>query len=166
MSPTRKAGRLLASSGAATTLRGLLLTIALVSLPSVALGGDNGPGRTAGGITVYLGVTLADTVRGRSPPHTEIAMHGGVPSGSHAYHLMVAIFDAATGARIEDAKVSARVSELGLSGSKVKLEPMRIGDMITYGNYVSLPGRVPYRIDVGVDRPQGTAKFQFMYTPY
>jgi hypothetical protein len=53
-------------------------------------------------------------------------MHGHVPKGPHEYHLVAAVFDAATGARVSDAAVTAEVSGLGLSGSKRKLEPMQI----------------------------------------
>jgi hypothetical protein len=159
----RKIGR--RDAALRTALRGLILGVALVGLPGVALAVDTGPGKTAAGITAYLGVAPAATVRGHSPPHTELDMHGGAPSHPDSYHLMVAVFDAKTGARIEDAKVRARVSELTLAGPKVTLEPMRIADTITYGNYVKLPGRIPYRIDVDVQCPQGTAKFQFYYTP-
>jgi hypothetical protein len=45
-------------------------------------------------------------------------MHGGAPGGSHDYHLVTAIFDAASAARVSDATVIAKVSGLGLSGRR------------------------------------------------
>ena len=56
-----------------------------------------------------------------------------------------------------------RVSGLGLVGSYKTLEPMKIADTITYGNYFELPGVDKYRIDLDVERPQGTVKFEFTY---
>ena len=47
--------------------------------------------RTAGGLGVYLGVMPAELVKGQP------VMHGGVPAGRHEDHIVVAIFDAASG---------------------------------------------------------------------
>ena len=67
--------------------------------------------------------------------------------------MTVALFDAATGKRITGAQVSARVSELGLSGTEKKLEPMTIAGAISYGNYFRMSGTGIYRIRVQVRRP-------------
>src|SRR6516165_11584120 len=80
-------------------------------------------------------------------------MHGGVPAGRHEDHIVVAIFDAASGARVSDATVTARVSGLGLSGSEKTLEPMNIANTITYGGFFNLPGADLYTITVSIRRP-------------
>ena len=102
--------------------------------------------RTAGGLGVYLGVMPAELVKGQP------VMHGGVPAGRHEDHVVVAIFDAASGARVSDATVTARVSGLGLSGSEKTLEPMNIADTVTYGGFFNLPGADLYTIRVTVRR--------------
>ena len=80
-------------------------------------------------------------------------MHGGAPSGPHEHHIVVAIFDAASAARVSDATVTAKVSGLGLSGSEKTLEPMSIANTITYGAFFNLPGADLYTIRVSVRRP-------------
>jgi hypothetical protein len=57
-------------------------------------------------MTVYLGVVPAAQVKGQGVA----MMHGGAPKGPDAYHIVAAVFDAATGARISDATVTAKVS--------------------------------------------------------
>jgi hypothetical protein len=52
-------------------------------------------------------------------------MHGGAPSGAHQYHIVVAMFDVKTGARIENARVTANVSGLAQVGAQnAALEPI------------------------------------------
>lgn len=146
------------------TLSGLLIAIlALACVPTYASAADHEHTKTASGLTVYLGMVPAQIVRGHPGRHPEAQAHGGTPRGEHVYHLIIAVFDAASGARVEDAKVSARVSSLGLSGPHRDLEPMKIAGTVTYGNYFNLPGRGRYRIDVAVERPQGTVAFDFAY---
>lgn len=122
--------------------------------------------RTADGIGVYLGVAPAQIVRGHPANHPEQTMHGGAPGGRHQYHLLVAIFEQPSGTRVTDAEVTAKVSGEGhVGGTELKLEPMTIADAVTYGNFVALPGRDRYSIDVDVRRP-GKAeptRVQFSY---
>jgi hypothetical protein len=66
---------------------------------------------------------------------------------------MAAVFDAASGERVENALVEARVAEPGLAGVTRRLEPMLIADTVTYGNYFQLSGDGPYRIDLSITRP-------------
>lgn len=129
----------------------LLIGIALSSVTTGAAADDNY--RTKGGLAVYLGVLPAAMIQGHPKDHPEEAMHGGVPSGQHAYHVMAAVFDAASGERVEDALVEARVAEPGLAGVTRRFEPMLIADTITYGNYFRLSGDGPYRIDLSITRP-------------
>lgn len=92
-------------------------------------------------------------------------MHGGVRGNRYTYHLVVALFDHVTQKRISDARVTAAVQEIGLSETRRKLEPMRTGDMISYGAYLDLGGTGPYRVKLEVRRPDrpGIVSGQFEY---
>lgn len=110
--------------------------------------------RTADGMTVYLGVVPAEIVQQRYEKGTpEAEMHGGTATQADRYHVMVSLFDSATGARIEDADVVAAVSPVGLGASQGTLEPMAIGDTITYGAYFRMPQAGDYTLEVEIRRP-------------
>lgn len=122
--------------------------------------------KTVGGLAVYLGVLPAAIVRGHDPRHAEATMHGGAPRGRDGHHLVVAVFDAASGARVEDAEVSATISEPGhVARTRLPLEPMRVADTTTYGGFAALPGRGRYAIDVEIRRPgaEPPARVGFAY---
>jgi hypothetical protein len=121
--------------------------------------------KTAGGVTVYLGVVPAEIVKGLpAAGSTERPMHGGIPRGTHEYHIVAAVFDAASGSRVSDAAVTAEVSGLGLSGSKKKLEPMQIAGTTTYGGFFDLPGFDIYTVKLTVERGAASpAVLQFKY---
>ena len=148
-------------------LRFLCVAFALwagAALPA-AHAAEEAPGlQTIGGLTVYVGVLPAAIVQGHRQDHPEAAMHGGAPSGRHAYHVIAAAFDAATGERIEDADIQARVSPLGLAGATRQLEPMAIAGTITYGNYFTLDGSGTFRIDLTITHPPGAAPFDMEFT--
>ena len=118
-----------------------------------AMAAKSGEVKTSGGLTVYLGVVPAEIVRGPSPHSAERLMHGRIPHGPHEYHVVAAIFDAATGTRVSDASVSAQLSGVGLSGERKNLEPMQLSGTITYGAFFSLPGRDLYTIRLAIMRP-------------
>ena len=92
-------------------------------------------------------------------------MHGGIPSGAHEYHVVAAVFDSASGARVTDAAVTAQVSGLGLSGATKKLDPMEIGGTTTYGTFFALPGRDLYTVSVSVQRAEAVrpVRLDFKY---
>lgn len=101
--------------------------------------------KTVGGLTVYLGVMPSALLRGEVEEHAEAA-HGDVPRDRHRYHVLVAVFDAASGRRVEDAVVEARVTPLGLGPVVRQLQPMSIAEAVTYGNYFIMPDEGQYRI--------------------
>jgi hypothetical protein len=149
-----------------------LLGALFIVLPGVgsilidaAMAADTDQSKTAGGLTVYLGVVPAEIVKGPAASgSTERPMHGRIPRGPHEYHLVAAVFDAASGARISDAVVTAEMSGLGLSGSKKKLEPMQIAGTTTYGGFFDLPGFDLYTVRLAVERGgAGPAVLQFKY---
>jgi hypothetical protein len=131
----------------------VLLRCALLGfvLANTALAGTDR--QRADGIMVYLGVVPAEVVLGHAPQHPEAQMHGGPPEQPQRYHVMVALFEAASGARISNATVTARVSELALAVTEKRLELMTIAGAATYGNYFPMSNAGPYRIEVRIRRP-------------
>jgi hypothetical protein len=138
------------------------LSLALAWVPSAASALDEGQMKITEGLTVYLGVIPAEIVRGHRQPHPEAEMHGGPPRGEHESHVVVAVFDNASGDRIADAKITARVSQLGLVGPEKPLEPMKIAGTVTFGNYFNLPDKGRYTIDLKIERPAGTVRVKFV----
>jgi hypothetical protein len=127
----------------------LLATAVVAYGPARAASG--GETKSAAGLTVYLGVVPAELVKGPGPHSADRPMHGGSPRGSHEHHIVIAVYDSTTNARIEDATVTAKVSGLGLSGPQKTLEPMKIADTITYGAFFNLTADL-YTIRVTVQR--------------
>lgn len=136
----------------ANLLFGLLASI-LGALPMTSYATDTSRHQVVDGVAIYLGIFPAELIQGHRRQHPEGEMHGGVPAGEHRYHVTVALFDAATGKRITNAQVKARVSELDLSGTEKKLAPMAIAGTVSYGNYFRMPGDGIYRIQVRIRRP-------------
>jgi hypothetical protein len=117
--------------------------------------------KVAQGLGIYLGVLPAGMVRG-----PDASMHGGVPGGAHEYHIIVAVFDAATSGRVENAKVVATVSGLGHVGeNSFNLDPMAIAGTVTYGGFVNLPSNDRYGIAVEISVPGRDApvRVDFIY---
>jgi hypothetical protein len=138
---------------------------ALVALsPAAYAAGDC---RTVDGYAIYLGVVPAAIAQGHPPEHPERKMHGGAPRGRRQHHVMVAVFDAATGARIDDAVVTATVGEPGLAPVRRRLEPMAIAGAMSYGNYFALSPPGPYRIELQIVRPDAVRPTvaTFTYAP-
>lgn len=136
--------------------RSMLVAIAALVCESLLL---TAPARSAGGyetadgLAVYLGVVPAALVRGH-PQNGDGAMHGGPSGGRHEQHIVVAIFDAESGERVEYASVAVSISGLGHVGHRrIALEPMTIAGTVTYGEFVNFPGRDRYEIVVEADVP-------------
>lgn len=109
--------------------------------------------KTVGGFALYVVGIPAQIVRGHPRAHPEGAMHGGAAKGRDACHLVVAVFDAASGARVDDAQVSAGMEEPGLEPVAKRLEPLLIAGATSYGNDFAMPDAGPYRIDLRIARP-------------
>ena len=143
------------------------LLCAATWLPPAGAGAQSNLIKSAGGVTVYLGIVPAEIVKG-PPSHSPVPprpMHGRVPRGPHEVHVVAAVFDATSGGRITDATVAAQVSGLGLAGPSKTLEAMQISGTTTYGGFFNLPGRDLYKVTVTVQRPGGTvpARLDFTY---
>lgn len=113
---------------------------------------ESGSHQVVQGVDIYYGVMPARIAAKHPERHEEKSMHGGVPGGKDAYHLVIALYGA-QGKRITHADVWATVGELGLAGTRRKLEPMLIGDTTSFGNYFVLRGAQTYRIAVEVRLP-------------
>jgi hypothetical protein len=130
----------------------VMLCVVIISWSSLATAAEDAPYKTADGLAVYIGVIPAEIVRGHPSGHAEQTMHGGAPIGVHEYHVVAAVFDATSGARVSDAAVTAQISGLGLSGTKTKLDRMEIANTISYGGFFDLPGRDLYTIRLTIER--------------
>lgn len=134
-----------------------LLRVAAISIATLlgtsAFATDTATHKVVHGVAIYLGVLPAEMILGHPKPHPEAEMHGGVPAGQHQQHVVVALFDNATGKRLSGAKVSAWVHEINLAGTRKKLEPMLIAGTISYGNYFNMATSNPYRVNVRIELP-------------
>jgi len=107
--------------------------------------------QTVAGVEIYFGVVPAAMVREHPRQHPERRMHGGTTG--RGYHVMVALFETKTGARITDAQVGARLVSSTQPGPETRLEPMTIAGAQTYGNYFDMASGGSYRIEVSIRRP-------------
>ena len=147
---------------------------ALVAVGFAVLGGcsrsaPTGPEsstQSAGGFTVYLGVVPAALVKGHDPG-TPGAMHPNETRDSASHHVMVAIFDAATGVRVTVAAVTATVRQgTGLTTTK-PLELMVVDGAATFGNYFPLAEdgtRTAIDVDIRCPPPARAATVHFSYS--
>lgn len=145
----------------------ILAALALfIGLAGLAQAQDASNYQIAGSVAAYLGVMPSEIVGGHPPNHPEARMHGGPPENAHSEHIVIALFDDPSGARIEDATVEAKISGMGELGiTPIALDAMPIAGVITYGGYVSFPGRDTYTIDLRISRPASTrvTTMQFTY---
>lgn len=118
--------------------------------------------QTADGVTAYLGVAPSALIATHAPGHAERRMHTGLGTGNA--HVMVALFDAETGARIEDAAVEATLRGERHRGSRrLRLEPMRIEEALAYGGFTTL-ARDRYHLAIEARRPdRPPARLNFVY---
>jgi hypothetical protein len=138
-------------SPALCNIRRLTSVLALAASITAPAHAENS--QTVNGYTVYLGVVPAEFVKGHEPGHPESEMHGGAPYRRGQYHVMIAIFETATGKRVTDARLVARVSEPGLAPMQKKLEPMEISGTMSFGNYFAMGGAGPYSIKLVIELP-------------
>ncbi len=105
---------------------------------------------TAGDIDIYYGFLPAQIATRQTAPHDAEPMHGKARRGD--YHLMVALYDR-EGDRIDNAVVRATVGELGMAGTSRTLEPMVIGDTVTFGNFFPMRSAGHYRVVLEIRVP-------------
>lgn len=136
------------------------------STPPKTIAARAAPGEDSvvvGGVSVYLGIIPAEMIRSRPGEGAEARMHGGVPPGSGVYHVMVALFDRASGQRITDAVVSAQVRSRRGESLDTPLDSMTVANAVTYGNYFRMPDPGSYGITVFVNRPGNPAVMEAQF---
>jgi len=107
------------------------------------------------GMTIHFGIVPAERAQAVEGSASAPAEAVSAPARG-SYHLVVALYDKASGARIDDAAVTAKVTRPGpKSGPKVQvkpLQPLKVNDTVTYGNYFDMPWQGRYRIDLSIKR--------------
>lgn len=131
----------------------IAMAILLALAPYTAHGAENTQHKIVEGLSIYIGVLPAEMLLSHPKEHHEREMHGGVPAGYNRYHVVVALFDAASGKRITQAQVKIGGASIGMAAARKKAEPMLVNNLMTYGNYVTLPGQGPYRLVVEIQHP-------------
>jgi hypothetical protein len=127
-------------------------------VPHRVMAADPGTFKQADGVVIYFAVVPAAFVFGHPAEHTGGGMHGGTPEGRYVHHLLVALFDSATGMRITDASVVAVVQGgRQPSETRIELTPMTIGGAQAYGGFATLPPRDRYHVEIEVARPGAAA---------
>jgi len=142
----------------------LAVSLAMAALTAAA---DTDRYQVVDGVAIYLGLMPSEMVLGHPRQFPEKEMHGSIPQGKDRYHVVIALFDDATGKRIGGAQVIATVSESGSVGQRKALEPMNIHNTRTYGNWFVLSGHGPYRIHLEIAGIRGKGRIEsgFEYKP-
>lgn len=136
----------------------------LLSVTSPGFAQNTSQSATSHGLTVYFGVVPAEIARGVAQGHGETDMHGGQPSRPITYHLIVAVFNTVNGERITDAKIMASMTGPGPNTPTKLLEPMKISDTVTYGNFFDLSENGIYRIWLSITRKGGAGPTEIELT--
>lgn len=110
--------------------------------------------QTVDGIAIELGVLPAELIQGHlTTAGDPKALHGGTQAYGSSHHIVVALFDAKTGARINDARIHAGVGNRSYNHEPDKvLEPMEINGAMTYGNFFPIQGNGLWRIHLEILR--------------
>jgi hypothetical protein len=127
-----------------------------------AMSTNNGYYQDVDGVAIYFGIVPAEMVRGHPRGHPESQMHSGAQVGEN--HVMIALYNSASGKRITDAEVTAKVS--GVDGRKLekRLKSMLIAGRKSYGNYFYMPGAGPYRFELSIRLPGGSRIIRAIFT--
>jgi hypothetical protein len=153
----------------------LFLTVALaggVFMAASSMQVANRLHQISDGLSVYIGLMPAEILKEHPAGHPETVMHGGIPAAGSEYHVVAAIFDANSGARISDATVAVTVFGPGnavLFGQRhlrpwgarllnatvpqLPLEPMGIEQTVSYGEFFVLPRPAAYTFQLSITRP-------------
>jgi len=117
---------------------------------------------------VYFGIVPAALVRGHDPG-TDTAMHEATGRAAESHHVMVAVFDVASGARFIATRVNGTLRTAGGAPVSRPLEPMTVNGALTYGNYFSIPeDGTPSTFEARIDRPDAPATvvtFTYRHAP-
>ncbi len=146
---------------------GAVSVVAFGLFPAASLAGHLDRTATVGGIVVHLGIVPAELLRQDGDHYAEHNLQCPPPRSRNSHHVLVALFDAASGERITDAEVTTRVSPLGLVGPRKHLHPESIAEAVTYCNYFNMAPHDTYIIDVDIRRPGSpkAIRARFEYRP-
>lgn len=133
------------------------IALAVASAPANAGVADGA--KTVDDLTIYLGVVPAAIVRGHQA-ELNAAVRGGLPrSSAHNLHIVAAVFNKTSGARLENVQVRARIhAGARVHGTKprtwtVPLRPMRVNGALTFGAFTNLGSWQDATISIDVIRP-------------
>lgn len=111
-------------------------------------------------IVLYWGLVPAAIAAEKHPAEQ---LHGAPRAGGdRVHHLVVALFDGASGQRITDAVVRAQLREVGVVDAPPKyLTPMPVNGQMSYGQMFSVVKDGPYHFRVFVTVPNRSGELQF-----
>lgn len=115
------------------------------------------------GVVLYFGLVPEAIV---SQQHPISELHGGRPAGGGKInHLVLAVFDAASGRRIEDAVIRAQLSESGIVDEAPKYVPaMPMNGVGSYGQLFGMVRDGPYRFRILVRVQDQGNEVEFNFT--
>lgn len=145
------------------SLAWMLVTVGALVLSGRSFADDSALHHVRDGVAIYFGIVAAEMIRGHPPGDPQSEMHGGIPTdGSH--HVMIALFDDATGRRITNAHARARLVGATFVGTWRELETMTMRGQVTYGNYIKIPDSGMYSIEVEIRVPRHTEPIHTTFT--
>lgn len=114
------------------------------------------------GLLFHYGLVPSEMVLSHPQAHEERRMHPGDARKGRS-HLVLAIFDAASGERIANAEVKVHVTLVGGPSTTKALEPMDIARLPSFGAFVPIGAPGIYKIRFEVKRPgvPGTQNAEF-----
>ena len=147
-----------------------MLVLCLAAPVSVfAAPGDTRLHQDSASYRVYLGVTPAKLIE-QQPQlvDRDKAMHGGLDRAPDAQHVTLSIHDIKTNAVVTDLTVIAGLRHRKWTHRQQverPLERMRVGGVVTYGNYFRMPEHGEYEIDIRIytTSGDGAETVRFMY---
>ena len=115
------------------------------------------------GVVLYLGLVPEAIV---SQQHAISELHGGRPAGGGKInHLVVALFGAGSGRRLDDAVIRAQLSESGVvDGAPKYMPPMLVNGVGSYGQLCGMVGEGPYRFRILVKLQDRQDEIEFNAT--
>ncbi|MHA1528915.1 MAG: hypothetical protein ACTSVG_07835 [Alphaproteobacteria bacterium] len=139
------------------TALGLAQAAAVMLFVGAAAADHSSGYQTADGLTIYYAVVPAEILRAYPNGSPEAIAHQNIPRGKNVEHLLVAVFEGKSMARVTDARIAVRVRETGLGWSRKPLEPRAFAGALTYCNFFTFYNHATYTIVIEVRRPGASA---------
>ena len=117
----------------------------------------------SGDLVAYVGIVPAAVSRDRMAADAA-PQHPAPTATADSHHLVVALFDATSGARIEQAEVIATHLAPRRQPVRRVLSPMRTGDVISFGGEFEISKGSGHLFEIEARRPgRKPARFSFGY---